>query len=207
MQKNADEMIESKYATKSRLERLLLNRFFARFQRMLDRGEGEILDVGAAEGDHYAFFSGKTLDRGITAVEVNPECLARLKKCSPHVKVIEGSIYDLPFEGNSFDTAICSQVLEHLDDPDRGMRELCRVARGQVIVSVPREPIWRICNILRGAYISDLGNTPGHIRHWSKRSFVKFVGRHARVTEVSCPFPWLIVSARPPADGTGPPAE
>ncbi len=190
-------MIESKYATTHPLERLLLRRFFKRFQRMLDRATGEILDVGAAEGDHYRFFSPRTLRRGVTALEINPQCLPRLKKCSPHVRAVEGSIYDLPFGDDSFDTAVCSQVLEHLDDPEAGMRELCRVARERIILSVPREPIWRICNMLRGMHLSDAGNTPGHVQHWSKRSFVRFVSRYADVREVSCPFPWLVVQARP----------
>ena len=36
---------------------------------------------------------------------------------------------------------------------------------------MPREPLWRGLNMARGAYLKDLGNTPGHVNHWSKRSF------------------------------------
>ena len=44
--------------------------------------------------------------------------------------------------------------------------------RGYLLVCVPREPLWRGLNMARGAYLKDLGNTPGHLNHWSKRSFV-----------------------------------
>ena len=56
--------------------------------------------------------------------------------------------------------------------PERALAEMARVARGYLLVSVPREPLWRALNIARGAYVRDLGNTPGHLNHWSRRAFV-----------------------------------
>jgi hypothetical protein len=44
----------------------------------------------------------------------------------------------------------------------------------------------------RGAYVRDLGNTPGHVNHWSKRDFVAFLNRHGRVVEARSPFPWTM---------------
>ncbi len=49
-----------------------------------------------------------------------------------------------------------------------------RAARSRhLLVSVPREPLWRALNMARGAYWRELGNTPGHLNHWSRRSFVR----------------------------------
>jgi hypothetical protein len=42
----------------------------------------------------------------------------------------------------------------------RGLQEMARVTRRH-LVSVPREPIFRSCNLLTGRYVRDLGNTPG----------------------------------------------
>ena len=57
----------------------------------------------------------------------------------------------------------------------------------------PREPLWRGLNIARGAYLKDLGNTPGHLNHWSKRGFVALLSpprrrrrRHARRSRGPC---------------------
>ncbi|WP_207642472.1 hypothetical protein, partial [Desulfosporosinus sp. I2] len=65
-----------------------------------------------------------------------------------------------------------------------------------IILSVPREPLWRILNLARGKYIPDLGNTPGHIQHWSKKSFLRLVNRYFDVLEVKSPLPWTMVLCR-----------
>jgi hypothetical protein len=48
----------------------------------------------------------------------------------------------------------------------------------------------------RGAYWSELGNTPGHLNHWSRRSFVSLLSRHGTVVEVRSPFPWTMLLVR-----------
>jgi hypothetical protein len=74
---------------------------------------------------------------------------------------------------------------------------MARVARGgNLLVSVPREPLWRGLNMARGAYLRDLGNTPGHLNHWSRRGFVALLSRHGEVREVRSPFPWTMLLVR-----------
>jgi hypothetical protein len=51
-------------------------------------------------------------------------------------------------------------------------------------------------NMARGAYWSTLGNTPGHLNHWSRGSFVKLLSRHGEVVEVRSPFPWTMLLVR-----------
>jgi hypothetical protein len=87
-------------------------------------------------------------------------------------------------------------VLEHVPDPERTVAEMARVAKQWLLVSVPREPLWRALNMARGAYVKDLGNTPGHINHWSKRSFVAMLSKYGTVDEVRSPFPWTMVLVR-----------
>ena len=70
---------------------------------------------------------------------------------------------------------------------------MARVAARHILVSVPREPLWRGLNVARGAYVRDLGNTPGHVNHWSKRGFIHLVERHGEVVETCSPFPWTMV--------------
>jgi hypothetical protein len=87
-------------------------------------------------------------------------------------------------------------VLEHVPDPDHTLAEMARVAAGHLVVSVPREPLWRALNLARGAYLKDLGNTPGHVNHWSRRAFVRMLSRHGEVVEVRSPFPWTMLLVR-----------
>jgi hypothetical protein len=70
---------------------------------------------------------------------------------------------------------------------------MARVARRHLLVSVPHEPLWRALNVARGAYLRELGNTPGHVNHWTRRGFVAMLSRHGQVIEVRSPFPWTMV--------------
>jgi 2-polyprenyl-3-methyl-5-hydroxy-6-metoxy-1,4-benzoquinol methylase len=102
-----------------------------------------------------------------------------------------------PFADGEFALATALEVLEHLPDPERAVAEMARCARGgHLIVSVPREPLWRALNLARGAYVRDLGNTPGHVNHWSKRGIAALLARHGEVAEVRTPFPWTMLLAR-----------
>jgi hypothetical protein len=70
---------------------------------------------------------------------------------------------------------------------------MARIARRHLLVSVPREPLWRALNMARGAYIRDLGNTPGHVNHFTKRGFAALLARHGEIVGVCSPFPWTMI--------------
>jgi ubiquinone/menaquinone biosynthesis C-methylase UbiE len=54
-------------------------------------------------------------------------------------EMVAGSILSLPFEDNTFDTVICTHALEHIKDHHRALRELLRVTKGRLIITVPRQ--------------------------------------------------------------------
>ena len=87
------------------------------------------------------------------------------------------------------------EVFEHLGDTAGALHELHRVCSGSLIASVPFEPIWRAGNMARGRYWRELGNTPGHINHWTKNGFAELVGRRFDVRAVRSPLPWTMVAA------------
>jgi hypothetical protein len=64
-------------------------------------------------------------------------------------------------------------------------------------LSVPREPIWRAGNLARGRYVQALGNTPGHVNHWSAKQFERFVASGLDVIDVAKPLPWTMLCATP----------
>ena len=102
---------------------------------------------------------------------------------------------DRLFADRRFGLVVAVEVLEHLPDPERGLAELARVGRRHLVLSVPQEPVFRACNLLAGRYVRDLGNTPGHLNHWTRRGFVRFV---PEVREVTSPSPWTTVWATLP---------
>jgi hypothetical protein len=69
------------------------------------------------------------------------------------------------------------------------------VAGRALLLSVPNEPSWRISHFLAGRDVRRLGNTPGHINHWSKRAFADLVADYGRLDLVEGVFPWTLVVA------------
>jgi len=118
------------------------------------------------------------------------------RKLSPSLFVTR-SIYDLETFCDGADLVVCCEVLEHLEHPEAGLQALQRVVGRHLIVSVPREPIWCALNLARGKYIAESGNTPGHIQHWSKSSFIRMVSKYFEVVEVKSPLPWTMLLCQP----------
>jgi 2-polyprenyl-3-methyl-5-hydroxy-6-metoxy-1,4-benzoquinol methylase len=106
-------------------------------------------------------------------------------------------IYDLQVDRDSADLVVCCEVLEHLEHPMAALQVLQRVVRRYLIISVPNEPLWSVLNLVRGKYVSNWGNTPGHIQHWSKREFIKLVSRYFNVVVEKSPLPWIMLLCEP----------
>ncbi len=116
---------------------------------------------------------------------------AERRGISPDVFAVR-SIYDLE-PRDSADLIVCCEVLEHLENPEVALAALQRVTKNYVILSVPREPIWRILNLVRGKYLKRLGNTHGHIQHWSKDNFMFLVAKYFELADVKSPIPWTML--------------
>ena len=104
---------------------------------------------------------------------------------------------NLPFADGEFDARDArSRCSSTCPTPSTRWPRWRACAKRWLLVSVPREPLWRGLNMARGAYWKDLGNTPGHLNHWSKRSFVALLSRHGEVVEARSPFPWTMLLVR-----------
>jgi len=160
----------------------------------------EIHEVGCGEGYWTIEYQRKKIEvRGsdfsskvIDVAKINAEN-SGLNRDIFSVK----SIYELDPEADSADLVVCCEVLEHLEYPKMALKSLERLSFNNLIISVPREPIWRILNLVRMKYVGQLGNTPGHIQHWSKSGFEKLVSNHFDIVETLAPFPWTMLHCRP----------
>lgn len=103
--------------------------------------------------------------------------------------------------GARFDTVIYAEVLEQLHQPRRALIEAKQISRKYVLLSVPNEPIWRVMNVLRGAYWRDLGNTPGHFQHWRPKEFLAMLAEELSIIRVEKPFPWVMALCEIPGSG------
>lgn len=152
----------------------------------------KILEVGCGPGESARRISQLLDGQDFEASEFEPRLVDMLIKQNLAYKVRQESVYQLERESKSINCLIMLEVLEHLDDYEKALDEIFRVAKNKVIISVPNEPLWRILNFLRGKYIKDFGNTPGHINHWGKPQLVKLLKKYGSCLKVYKSLPWLI---------------
>ena len=191
------ENFRDKYEKSGILGQTLIRNFYRSVGIMIHRTRlsgGRVLEVGVGEGYSTTYLRPLlpgTID--YHASEIETVLLSRAKNRNHGIQHVQESVYQLARKTACYDLVICLEVLEHLTEPERALKELCRVSQGFVIISVPREPIWRALNMMRGKYLSDWGNTPGHIQHWSSDGIEKFAGRYATVKAVRRPLPWTVL--------------
>jgi 2-polyprenyl-3-methyl-5-hydroxy-6-metoxy-1,4-benzoquinol methylase len=181
----------------------VVRRLMATFERTLDElftqaDPASILDVGCGEGVLVQQWAQRLGDRRVVGIDLEDPVLRAEweKRQAPNLEYRVMKAENLPFADGEFDMASAIEVLEHVPDPEHTVAEMARVAARWLLVSVPREPLWRGLNMARGAYLRDLGNTPGHLNHWSKRSFAALLQRHGEVVEARSPFPWTMLLVR-----------
>ena len=114
------------------------------------------LDVGCGNGSYVLKLANRVDARGVD-VEEYESWSARRER----FQIADAA--DLPFEDSGFDTVVCFEVIEHVPDPVKVLKELARVARKYVIVSVPN------CEVPEGLFKSRLTYF-----HYTDRSHVNF---------------------------------
>jgi len=183
--------VYDKYNTRNPIARALM-RGFTDAVTDLYQGTGarSVLEVGCGEGLLADHLIRRARPDRFEACDV---ALRPAPDLDPQLVLREASIYALPWPDQSFDLVICCEVLEHLADPAAGLAELARVSARQVLISTPWEPAWRILNLARGRYLRALGNTPGHVQHFSRRALVTLAATRLDALRVRRPLPWTVI--------------
>ena len=186
-----------KYTTRNPISRLLVGRFLYQMDDLVKSiNPSSIHEVGCGEGDLILRYAKH--DRLLLASDFSEQIIAKAqlnaKIRNIQINFMVRNIYDLQGEDPA-SLVLCSEVLEHLDHPAHAIENLSQIANPYLIVSVPNEPLWRILNILRGKYLSDFGNTPGHLQHFSTSGFLQILSKHFEIIKVLRPIPWTLVLA------------
>lgn len=185
-----------KYNTANPIARRLMRGFFGAFDQLVEQAAPKkSFEVGCGEG----YLSLRLLELGIDATGCDLEDSAveeanEASQAAGYGKCFKvQSVYDIGPTSIDADLIVCCEVLEHLPDPEAALEVLSRQAAANFIFSVPREPLWRAMNFARGKYLSDLGNTPGHLQHWSSRGFQTMLETRFHIVNVLQPVPWTMV--------------
>ena len=163
-----------KHTTKNVVQKFLINSFFnVLLQELHVLNPSTILDVGCGEGFALERIRTAGIGEVLEGIDVRSDAIDVGRTLHSKLTLRIGNAYQLPYTDAAFDLVLCSEVLEHLDDPERALAELRRVAKKYCIISVPNEPFFRLANFLRGKNISRWGNDIEHIQHWSSTGITR----------------------------------
>lgn len=187
-----------KYGSRNPVVRRLVDGFDRGLFGLLDLAGpvGSILEVGCGEGHVTAKLARRFPDATLLGTDFAPAIVEIARRAHPQLEFKTCSIYDIA-ELGTWDLVVAPEVFEHLAEPGKALAAVAAAARRAVIVTVPREPLWRLLNLARGQYWTALGNTDGHVQHWSRGTLVKFLGGALEVEAVRTPLPWTQVLGRP----------
>ncbi len=177
------------------------------FQRFRVTPGERVMDMGCGAGRHAFELYRRGAD--VVAFDMDADELAgvetmfgamRLEGEVPeggNATTVQGDALDLPFPDGHFDKIIASEVLEHIPDDMRAMRELLRVLRpgGQLAVTVPAWLPERLCWALSEDYHTAPG---GHVRIYTRaeleaklKSIGFRVGGHHHAHGLHAPYWWI----------------
>jgi 2-polyprenyl-3-methyl-5-hydroxy-6-metoxy-1,4-benzoquinol methylase len=192
--------LSNKYSSRNPITRRLMSRFESTLLSLVCATNTQTVhEVGCGEGYLSVLLAknGYIIQASDFSAEILEIARTNAKNSDVEIDFRVMDIYKLPPDYGTAELVVCCEVLEHLHRPDIAMNNLCRLAQSHVILSVPLEPIWRVLNMVRGKYWTSLGNTPGHLQHWSKKNFLRFLEPFIEVKMVSEPFPWIMVMGLP----------
>jgi SAM-dependent methyltransferase len=188
-----------KYGSENPVVKKLMAGFHSSLDELWEIAQpNSVLDVGCGEGVLTTEWAERLGDGRIVGIDLDdPKLHAEWEKRSrPNLEFRAEEATRLSFADDEFDMATAIEVLEHVPSPEQTLAEMARVAERFLLVSVPREPIWRMVNMARGAYWKSLGNTPGHVNHWTKVGFKSLLTQYGAVEEIRSPFPWTMLLVR-----------
>lgn len=194
---------EDKYNAGNPISRFLMQRFLQSFRSLLTNVKQTndvktICEVGCGEGELLKILREHFPKAKIYACDLSPNEIKKAKQNCAGLN-IHFSVQDvqmLTYKDKQFDLVVACEVLEHIPDPNKAISEIQRTG-SLAIVSIPIEPLWRVLNVLRLKYLKDLGNTPGHLNHWSRSQFQTFLKNMSyQYFPISGVLPWQMYFAK-----------
>lgn len=186
-----------KFQTGNPVVQRLIGRFYEQVEEIVRPiAPATVLDAGCGEGETLDRL-GELMPVGAVGIDLNQQSVEFAARRLPDATIRRADLLALPFGDRSFELVLCLEVLEHLPDPAAGLAELVRVSTGEIVVSVPHEPWFRLGSLARGKYLRTWGNHPEHVNHWNPRSFRSFLAAQTEVVEIRTSMPWIIGRCRP----------
>ena len=104
-----------------------------------------LLDVGCGSGYLASLVKAGCPGVSMDGADISEVALKRAEKHFMRVWQVNLDAAPRPAESAAYDTAVCTEVLEHLYDPGHALAEICRCLApgGKLVVTVPNMLFWR----------------------------------------------------------------
>ena len=166
---------------------------------------GKMLDVGCGEGRHIFGIMQNYPEMKCIGLDMDDDSLIKAEEgyeffesiSNAGAEFLKGSAYSLPFQNNSLDLIVCSEVLEHLHHYNDAVKEIHRVLKpgGKFYASVPASWPEKICWALSKDYQNQPG---GHLRIFNQSKLVSEISEAGfkflssdRFHSIHAPYWWL----------------
>ncbi len=117
------------------------------------KSRDRVLDVGCGGGILAYLLNQRKVK--VCGIDISKNSIEHCKKYMPNLEFKESSIYSIPYN-EEFDVVASNQLLEHLKEPERAIKEMIRVLKpgGTLLITVPI------------GHQLDLSRDVGHVQHW-----------------------------------------
>jgi len=137
----------------------------------------EVLDAGCGTGYLLDFVCGNT---SATGVDISKEAVSISKELFPKHKFVQADLTQLPFKNEVFNKVFCFNVIEHVKDKEKAIKELKRVMRkdGTLIIgtNVKDSLSWRLFEVF-------FGGDPTHFDEFSEDEFIEFISKYFKIVK------------------------
>ena len=146
------------------------HRFDRTFRHILR--DGKLHDVGCGVGHWLDFLSKKTKLR-LSGSDVSSNAVERANRNleGRRIKVRLGDIRNLQYKNKEFDQITALEVIEHVPDWERAVKEMIRITRKRVIITVPYE---ERLSYGRCPYCRENVFIDGHLNKFKEKDFLRF---------------------------------
>lgn len=193
-----------KYNTMNPVKQYLIKGYKERLYEFVESEKPkQVLDLGCGEGIIIKYLKSKNSNYEFRGIDFSKEAINKAKRLNPYASFLVRDLYNLDESiiKKNYDIVLWLEVMEHLEHPEKVLREINKLKFEKLIISVPWEPIFRLVVLLGNFYswdkIKNLGRNKNHVQHFNKQKLKNLLKKFFKIQEMVYQFPWIFVVARP----------
>lgn len=150
------------------------------YKRIKAHITGKVFDAGCGNGGIISYLKPLHPECEYFGMDISSVAVASLQARMPDVTASVGDITNIPFDDNTFDTCIFSEVIEHLIDVERALAELRRVLKANGTLIITTTDFNWLKKVLIAAFVFDTYFYPTnpHIRFFTKKTLTQVLRKN-----------------------------